>query len=77
MTWERCFFGPIGGLGCLGVRESERGAGIGRALAAEGTRRLREAGCAVSYLGWTWLEDWYGALGYRVWRRFAMMEKTL
>ena len=77
MTWSLCFPGRVGGLACLGVAPAFRGRGIGRSLAARGTLLLREKGLDVSYLGWTWLEDWYGALGYRPWRRFGMMSAPL
>jgi len=60
-----------------GVRQAYRNQGIGRALAAAATRQLKRQGMDTSYVGWTWLENWYGALGYRVWRRFHMMSKRL
>ena len=77
LTWQGCFEGRTGGLACLGVISSHRGQGIGRALAARGTWLLQQRGLNTSYLGWTWLVDWYGALGYRVWRRFAMLLKGI
>ncbi len=77
LTWQACFPGKTGGLGCLGVRQAHRNRGIGRALAATATSQLKREGMTTSYVGWTWLEDWYAALGYRVWRRFHMMQKRL
>jgi beta-N-acetylhexosaminidase len=77
MTWEACFPGKTGGLGCLGVKQTYRNRGIGRALAALATSQLKHEGMDTSYVAWTWLEDWYGALGYVVWRRFHMMQKPL
>jgi ribosomal protein S18 acetylase RimI-like enzyme len=76
MTWQRCFDGRTGGFGCLGVSNSYRGKGIGRVLASKATLILKQRGLDTSYVGWTWLEDWYGALGYRTWKRFHMMSKT-
>jgi len=77
LTWKACFPDRTGGLACLGVRQAYRNQGIGRALAAAATRQLKRQGMDTSYVGWTWLENWYGALGYRVWRRFHMMSKRL
>lgn len=54
------------------MAEAWRGRGVGLALAALVTECLREEGVARSYVGWTWLVDWYGRLGYRVWRTYAM-----
>lgn len=54
-----------------------RGQGIGLALAVEATEELFKRGIDVSYLGWTWLEDWYKQLGYEKWRTFCMMRKSL
>jgi hypothetical protein len=36
---------------------------------------LRARNAKTSYLGWTWLVDWYGQLGYRVWREYKMASK--
>lgn len=77
LTWQTCFPGRTGGLACLGVRSNDREKGIGRALAARATLELQALGLDTAYIGWTWLEDWYGALGYRTWRRFHMMSKRL
>lgn len=69
-----CFPGRVGGLGCLGVAPEYREHGIGLALANAATEQLRREGYAVSYLGYTWLEDWYGRLGYRTYLRYWMGE---
>jgi predicted N-acetyltransferase YhbS len=56
--------------------ESLREQGIGLALAARATEIVRERGLARSYVGWTWLVDWYGKLGYRVWQEYIMARHT-
>lgn len=61
-----------GGVGPLGVAESMREQGIGLALAARVTELLHQRGIQNSYIGWTWLVDWYGKLGYRVWQEYIM-----
>lgn len=65
-----------GSIGTLGVAEPLREQGIGLALAARTTEIVRERGLKKSYLGWTWLVDWYGKLGYRVWREYIMARHT-
>lgn len=67
----------IGGLGCLYVCESAREQGIGLQLAAQGTNQLHKNGIKISYLGWTWLREWYGRLGYVPYRTYVQGEKTL
>lgn len=71
------FNGRVGGLGCLGVIPEKREKGIGLQLAARGTHELKQMGCDYSYLGYTWLEDWYGLLGYKRYARFWMGEKEI
>lgn len=33
---------------------------------------LRQRGVGNCCIGWTWLLDFYGRLGYRPWRSYAM-----
>lgn len=75
--WQNMFDGPVGGFGALGVKESERGKGIGLALSARATEILQERGMQYSFLGWTYLVDWYGKLGYTVWRRYKECKKAV
>jgi GNAT superfamily N-acetyltransferase len=71
-VWEKLLGARVGGVGTLGVRPDVRGQGIGLALAARVTGALKAHGLATSYIGWTWLVDWYGKLGYRVWKEYRM-----
>jgi len=77
IRWLRLLGEQTGGVGVLGVAEPMREQGIGLALAARATECLRERGLAKSYLGWTWLVDWYGKLGYRVWQEYRMSSRHL
>ena len=73
--WLHLIGESTGGVGPLGVAEPMRGQGIGLALAARVTELLHERGFAKSYVGWTWLVDWYGKLGYRIWQEYVMSWK--
>ncbi len=70
--WGRLLGARTGGVGTLGVMEVARGRGIGLALAAQVSEIAQARGLHTSYIGWTWLVDWYGRLGYRVWRDYSM-----
>lgn len=75
--WRQLLDESVGGIGTLGVAEERRGHGIGLALAARATEILQERGVVTSYIGYTWLVDWYGRLGYQVWRQYHMSQMTL
>jgi beta-N-acetylhexosaminidase len=72
IRWLSLLGESTGGIGTLGVAESLREQGIGLALAARVTEIVRERSLDRSYVGWTWLVDWYGKIGYRVWREYIM-----
>jgi predicted N-acetyltransferase YhbS len=74
LLWGELLNHPLGGFGVLGVAEAMRNQGIGLALAAEATRQLQARGVQASFVGWTYLEELYGRLGYRIWRRYHMSE---
>jgi beta-N-acetylhexosaminidase len=76
-VWSELLGPNLGGVGPLGVMETMRGRGIGLALAARVTELLQERGVETSYIGWTWLVDWYARLGYRVWQAHTMSWKEL
>lgn len=76
-VWQSLLGSNTGGVGTLGVAEAMRGKGIGLALAAWVTEQLQASGLATSFIGYTWLADWYGKLGYRVWREHHLSYKTL
>jgi ribosomal protein S18 acetylase RimI-like enzyme len=69
----RTFLGEdMGALGAVGVKATERGKGIGLAMVAEASRILRDRGVRNCFVHWTWLVDWYGKLGYRVYQEYWM-----
>ena len=72
VLWMRLLGADCGGVGAVGVAASERGHGIGTALVAHGSEVLRARGVGNSCVGWTWLLDFYGRVGYRPWRSYAM-----
>ena len=77
IRWLAVLGEQTGGIGPLGVVESMRRRGIGLALAARVTEVLRERGLEKSYIGWTWLVDWYGRLGYQIWQEYIMSWRQL
>lgn len=58
-------------------KESARGQGIGLALAAKATQLHKEAGLEIATADYTYLVEWYGRLGYSVWRKYHMIKKPL
>jgi hypothetical protein len=57
-------------------KDSERERGIGLALADKITLELARENVDVSFVGWTWLVEWYGKLGYKVWEEYDMFQQT-
>jgi predicted N-acetyltransferase YhbS len=60
IRWLSLLGEQTGGIGPLGVAEHMQRQGIGLALAARVTETLCHRGLTNSYIGWTWLVDWYG-----------------
>lgn len=77
VIWIKLLGNNVGTIGALGVAENMRGKGIGLALAARATEILKEQHIGICYLSWTWLIDWYGKLGYKVWREYRMSLKDI
>lgn len=55
----------VGMVGCVGVIPSKRKSGIGLAMVAHATNELKKKGCDISYIHYTYLDKWYGKLGYQ------------
>jgi len=75
--WKQLLGDDMGGICCLGVRKDMRQKGVGLALAAYSTEMLRDRKVNNVYVGYTWLVDWYGKLGYKVWRQYKMSWKKI
>lgn len=75
--WKQLLGDDMGGIGCLGVRHDARQKGVGLALAAYATEQLSTRKVGNIYVDYTWLVDWYGKLGYKVWRQYKMSWKQL
>lgn len=55
----------VGNVGCVGVIPSRRKNGVGLAMVAHATNELKKHGCDISYIHYTYLDQWYGKLGYK------------
>lgn len=77
VTWQTLLGDSLGGISAVGVAESERGRGIGIGMVAVGSAVLRERGVGNCHIDWTNIVDFYGKLGYRVWREYWMSTRTL
>lgn len=75
--WKNILGDTMGGFGALGVSEKMRNQGVGMTIAIKATEILKDRGVKNSYLGWTWLVDWYGKIGYETWRSYQMSWKKL
>lgn len=75
--WRKMLGTDTGAFGAIGVKPDMRSKGIGLALAAKATKILEERGVKTCYIGWTWLIEWYGKLGFKGWREYQMSWKEL
>jgi GNAT superfamily N-acetyltransferase len=70
--------GPrTGGIGPIGLAPDFRGRGLGLALLDRSVRRLASLGAEEVVVDWTSLLDFYGRLGFSVWRRYRQGAKRL
>ncbi|MBS4220155.1 GNAT family N-acetyltransferase [Bacillus sp. FJAT-49711] len=72
IRWRDMIKGKVGGVGCLGVMKKYRQHGIGASLVYAVNEELKNQGYTHSYIGYTWLEEWYGKMGYVVFNRQRM-----
>ena len=77
IAWKTLLGDSLGGISAVGVAASERGRGIGIGMVAVGSEVLRERGVGNCHIDWTNIVDFYGKLGYRVWRKYRMSTRTL
>ncbi|EAW09751.1 putative beta-N-acetylglucosaminidase [Aspergillus clavatus NRRL 1] len=63
--------GPQTGLiGCVGVDEEYRKAGVGLALLCHAIEDMKQRGVEGVFVDWVSLEGWYEQIGFRVWRSY-------
>lgn len=62
-----------GGLGPIGVDATRRGAGLGLGLLSRCVDELRSRGVGTMVIDWTDLVDFYGKLGFTIWKRYEPM----
>ena len=77
ITWKTLLGDNLGGISAVGVAASERGRGIGIGLVAVGSQVLRDRGIGNCHIDWTRIVDFYGKLGYTVWREYWMSGRAL
>lgn len=77
VTWKTMLGDSLGGISAVGVAAEERGRGIGIGMVAVGSEVLRERGVGNCHIDWTSIVDFYGKLGYTVWRRYWMSVREL
>ncbi len=66
-----------GGLGPIGVAASHRGRGLGLALLCYSVWHNKQRGVTDMVIDWTDLVDFYGRIGFKIWKRYWQGQKTL
>ena len=66
-----------GGIGPIGLAPSFRGRGFGLALLGRSVWHLAQLGVEEVVVDWTTLLDFYGRLGFSIWRRYRQGEKRV
>jgi ribosomal protein S18 acetylase RimI-like enzyme len=77
VRWKTLLGAHAGAIGVVGVAESARQRGVGRALVARASEIVRDRGGKHCFIGWAWMIGLYGELGYRVWQEYQMSRRTL
>ncbi len=77
VVWDRLLGKELGGMCCVGIEEAQRKKGLGLALCAVATDKLKERGAHCSLIDWTGYTEFYGKLGYGIWREYWMGEMIL
>ena len=77
VVWKTLLGDNLGGISAVGVAASERGRGIGIGMVAVGSEVLRDRGIGNCHIDWTRIVDFYGKVGYSVWREYWMSGRAL
>jgi GNAT superfamily N-acetyltransferase len=75
--WAPLFQDELGGAGPLGIDEKFRGRGYGLAVVKAGIHFLRQRGIRNIVIDTTAFIDFYGKLGFQVWKQYGRFRKTL
>jgi N-acetylglutamate synthase-like GNAT family acetyltransferase len=75
--WARMLGEDCAAYGAIGVSEAHRGRYIGYALAVRAAEILKARGAKKIFLGWVFSTEWYGRLGYQVWKTYQEMYAEL
>ncbi|MBB6729925.1 GNAT family N-acetyltransferase [Cohnella zeiphila] len=75
--WAPLFEDELGGIGPLGIDEAYRGHRYGISIVQAAIHFLRERGIRRIVIDTTPFVDFYGKLGYEVWKRYAKYDKSL
>lgn len=67
----------VGIVGCVGVVPEYRRKGIGLAMAANAVRDAKQKGCDEIFIHYTYLDWWYGRLGFKTFLHYWFGEKVL
>ena len=67
----------IGMIGCVGVLPSYRRHGIGLAMVAKAMLDVKSQGCDEVFIHYTYLDWWYGRLGFKTFMHYWFGQKRL
>ena len=75
--WHGALGEKYGGLGPIGMAKAERKRGLGLALCGLAVDDLRARGVASMCIDWTGLLDFYGRLGFKIWKTYLQGERSI
>ena len=67
----------VGMVGCVGVVPEMRNGGIGLTMVEKAVQDLKEKGCDDIFIHYTYLDRWYGKLGFKTFLWYLFGEKEL
>lgn len=67
----------VGMVGCVGTVPEQRRKGIGLAMAANAVQDAKQKGCDEIFIHYTYLDWWYGKLGFKTFLHYWFGEKEL
>ncbi|MBS1723214.1 MAG: hypothetical protein JSS66_09715 [Armatimonadetes bacterium] len=72
-TWHLSLGSSWGALGPIGIGKSLRGRGLGNGLLGKSLEALRDRGARQTIIDWTVLDQFYGAHGFEITRRYTSL----